>query len=304
MCAAELCLGVTTLIFTFSFACGALSTAAEQGTCNLLPALPPRCMQALTACAGYDAGPEARHRLIYRDGDRTTFCSSAAGYRFATSNVDSLFIRQAATFDKLPQLVRFLSAPPDRWDSGNEKNQRRLMFEAYAHAALAGGGRFQYRYLDSPCGAAAQPLELQLVKVKETFFSAGSQYSRKCTRSGKVCTDVTSFSNAASQLQLSGVQSAYLQPSGQGHPLVDGCIYPDNLLHISATGNVDTVDEQELEAHLACLPDRPQYFLTYVVPPYVYNTVRVPELSRFARVQRTRVRVVNVIGAGSSTRLR
>ena len=78
-------------------------------------------------------------------------------------------------------------------------------------------------------------------------------------------------------------------PSGQGHSLVDSGIYPDTLLQFTVAEGGDKVDEDLLEAHLACLPDRPQYFLDFVVPPKVYRAFKVPKLQRdssHARVQK------------------
>lgn len=250
-------------------------------------------MQVIAACSGaYDRCPEASHRVIHQDVDRTTF--SQAGSRFATSHIASLYMQGVSKRGELAQTVQRL------WDSPScDPELLDQMFEGYAQALLVRGGGgepFEFRYLDSPGGAAAQPaqptqpLQLQLADFEEeVFFNAGSQSGGR--------TDISSFCEAAQQLQRSGAQSAYLRASGQGHPLVDGCIYPDTLLQFTVAEGGDKVDEDLLEAHLACLPDRPQYFLDYVVPPKVYSTFKIPKLQRnssHTRVQKTWVRVVQV----------
>lgn len=244
-------------------------------------------MQVIRACSGaYDAGSEASHRVIHQDGDRTTF--KRAGYRFATSNIAARFMQHVSTHGQLAQFVREMFASP-RSDAG----LRGLIFEAYVHALLVRGGAYECRYLDISGAVAAQPTQhpqLQLEDCeKEVFFHTGSQ--------SRVRTDITGFCNAAKDVGHSGMQSAYLRPSGQGHPLVDSCIYPNTLLQITVAASRDTVDEVLLEEHLACLPDQPQYFLDYVVPHNVYATFKVPKLQRASnhvRVKKTHVRVLKV----------
>ncbi len=261
--------------------------------------------QVIAACSGaYDAGPEASHRVIHQDGDRTTFRMS--GYCFATSKVASLFFRQVNERGDLARLVQILSASP-----GSDAGLRGLLFEAYAHNKLLQGGPFEFKYLDCPGGGApvaapaAVPVQLNLPDFEqEVFFSPGSR-SRTGARA-QLTTDIASFRKAVQSVKPS-VKSAYLRPSGQGHPLVDSCIYPDSLIQMTVADTKPKVDEELLEQHLECLPDLPVYFLDYVVPQDVYSTFRVPTLKRdrslTPRVQRIRVRVVKVVTTATSLRL-
>ena len=81
-------------------------------------------------------------------------------------------------------------------------------------------------------------------------------------------------------------------------------MYPNTLVQITVAESKPSLDEGLLELHLACLPDRPEYFLDYVVPHDVYDTFKVPRLNRSGsfgvRVQRTHVRVVKVAAAATS----
>lgn len=240
-------------------------------------------MQVIAACSGaYDAGPEASHRVIHQDGDRNTFAGTA--YRFATSHVASLFLKEVPQRGGMAQLVRILSGSP-----GSDAGLRGLLFEAFAHNTLLQGGCFHCRPLDSP-GGAAEPLTLQLPHFKaEVLFITGSQ--------SQTSININGFREAVDQLRQSGTQSAYLRPSGQGHPTVDGCIFPNSLLQMTVAGSRGVVDEQVLEAHLQCLPRKPWYFLYYVVPQDVYDSFTTPKLKRESchpRVQNTHVCVIKI----------
>lgn len=243
-------------------------------------------MQVIAACSGaYDAGPEASHRVIHQDGDRNTFAGTA--YRFATSHVASLFLKEVPQRGGMAQLVRILSGSP-----GSDAGLRGLLFEAFAHNTLLQGGCFHCRPLDSPGGArdAAEPLTLQLPHFKaEVLFITGSR--------SRSSININGFRDAADQLRQSGTQSAYLRPSGQGHPTADGCIFPNCLLQMTVAERRGAVDEEGLEAHLQCMPRQPRYFLYYVVPRDVYDSFTTPKLKRESchpRVQKTHVRVIKI----------
>ncbi|KAG2438729.1 hypothetical protein HXX76_005274 [Chlamydomonas incerta] len=257
---------------------------------------------------GYDAGSEASHRVIHQNGDRSTFCSST--YNFATSTVAAQFINEVSSHSVQARVLAELAGP-----SSSLASSRGQIFEAQAHKTLLSGGCFEFRYLDVPCNksrsklgrpsaaylaakkaalaaaatasaggaggaAAGQPLQLQLPSYgTAVLFTPGE---------GK---GIGGFSSAAKACAT----PSYLQPAGSAHPVIDACIYPNQLLQCTVTPDRNSIDEELLEQHLQCLPDQPKYFLDYVVPADKYDSFQVPDLRRKSeRVRKTLVRVVKV----------
>jgi hypothetical protein len=269
-------------------------------------------MQVLDAIERqYDAGSEASHRVIHQDGDRVTFreCSR----QFATKKIGELFALATLERGTATRLMMKLASP-----SNTNSSSRGHFFEAVMHAIVSNGGSFLYKLVDVPCNVPASakrgpptaerrkalqialdnatvqaqtvggtapgtPLRMTVPQLEQQLFEGGSNVT------------IGDFSKAAKQCTA----PCYLRPSNDVHPVIDACIYPDTLLNFKvAAGQVGSLNEELLEAHLQCLPNLPCYYFDYFVPTDVFSTFKSVPLKRDAakhpRAALTHVRVVKV----------
>lgn len=184
------------------------------------------------------------------------------------------------------------------------------------HVVMAKGGRFEFRIVDVPCSISASgkrgalkaerikalqleldkatedarrkegilptaPLEMTVPQLERLSFKGGSKVS------------IGGFGITASQC----TSPCYLKPENDVHPVIDACRYPDTLMNYKVSETSSRLNEQLLEDHLQCLPDRPCYYFEYVVPSASFLTFKPAALLRDAkhpRVAKTAVRVVKV----------
>ena len=274
----------------------------------LTATLPVLLLQMDRAIGGqYDAGSEASHRIIHQDGDRSSF--RECGHQFATSTVADLFLQNAASKGIPARVLAGLAGP-----SNSEASSRGQIFEASAHMTLRKGGCFEYKYLDVPCNIsrglrgppsaiynAAKQAALEAAATGVVGGAGGAVagqlqlqlpcYGRQVLFTAGVGRDLGGFCDTAKACSV----PTYLRPAGSAHPIIDACIYPDTLLQYTVTPARKPINEELLEQHLQCLPDRPSYYLDYIVPADVYTNFKVSDLRRTTeRVRKTLVRLVKL----------
>ncbi|EFJ52986.1 hypothetical protein VOLCADRAFT_102606 [Volvox carteri f. nagariensis] len=252
--------------------------------------------QVINTVGSYDAAPEASHRIVHQDGDRSTF--SQLEYCFATPHVGSLFTERVSSKGLGAQLASYTS------DEGCFSG---LFWEPYAHQAYIKGGEFEYKVLSVPCsvprtGKRGQPPNAVCEEREMAVTAATGGKSMVMTQqplkqvqflaAGKPEEIDVHFREAVE----SCTAPAYLRPSHGRHPCIDACVLPDRLLQITVSKKRKAVDEEILERHLQCLPPRDVYYLDYVVPASSFQAFKVPDLKRTpgSRVAKTTQRVVKI----------
>ncbi|EFJ43181.1 hypothetical protein VOLCADRAFT_96640 [Volvox carteri f. nagariensis] len=250
----------------------------------------------ISAVGAYDAAPEASHRIVHQDGDRSTF--RLLKYRFATPHVGSLVTQQVRAKGLGAQLAYYMS------DEGGFSG---LFWEPYAHQAFINGGEFEYKVLSVPCsvphtGKRGRPRKADLEEKERSATAATGGKSMVMTQQPL---EQVQFLAADKPEEIdvhfreaveSRTAPAYLQPSHGRHPCIDACVLPDRLLQITVSKKRKAVDEEILERHLQCLPPRDVYYLDYIVPASSFQAFKVPDLKRTpgSRVAKTTQRVVKI----------
>lgn len=255
-----------------------------------------------------DSGPEASHRVVHQDGDRVTF--KACNWRFATRRVGELFAREVLKRGPGSGVLRAMSGPLN-----TNSSSRGHFFEACQHDLMCEGGIIRkYKIVDVPTDfsltrkrgrpSTAQgnaiheaiaeandaarkrggllpgvPLQMRSAKLDMHFFKGGTG------------TSIGEFAMAVNESTV----PRYLRPDNFVHPVIDACIYPDTLLNFKV-GSTATLDEQILENHLQCLPDREVYYFDFCLPadkmPSFRPSLLIRDETRHPRVARTMVRVI------------